>query len=151
MHFIQWLSKLKKADSRKYYDATKQLVRIKASSAEYKKEHNVMLSSDFEAAMKAVAKENKELAENLNGLFHPVEKPFFIKATDGEGTIIRSAVYMGNYSPYSTVILTSDDNLEKYKKNSHFGALSNVNAMCGEEALIEIRRVFKQYEEAKSY
>jgi len=44
MHFIQWLSKLKKADSRKYYDATKQLVRIKASSAEYKKEHNVMLS-----------------------------------------------------------------------------------------------------------
>jgi hypothetical protein len=146
IHFFEWFfSQLKKEDSHKYYNAVTQFMHIKASSAKYPKTHNVILEEDF-----AKLEQNQTYSKDLRGLIKPIEKPSFINEDDPISTIVRTAVFLSNDSPYNIVIFTAPEQLEKYKSNKHIQDLKySVEVEANTDALLVLNYMFKQYQNNK--
>lgn len=144
-YFVEWLKQLKQTDSKKWNDFTKQLLYIKASSIDHRKCHNVMLKEDFEL----LKKDGSLISENLHAMVKPMEKPNFIKDNDEITVTIKTAIFLTNDKPYSTVIFTSPEKVANYHSNPHYKQVSSVIINGGEEAVSTVKYFFGRYESSK--
>ena len=147
IHFFEWFfTELKNKDPQKYYNAVTQFMHIKASSAKYPKTHNVILEDDFRQL-----EQNAAYSKDLKGLVKSIEKPNFISDdTDEISTIVRTAVFLSNDTPYNVVIFTSPTKINEYKINKHMQNLTySVNVETNDEALLVLNYMFKQYQDSK--
>lgn len=143
-NFLRWLKNdLKKDDENKYRNVVRKLTFIKASSGDHKRRHNIILRDEFDT----IVKENLFDDENLRAIVKPIDKPFFIKSTDGISTNIRTAVYLTNDSPYRTTIFTSKDKITQYTSNEHYQNLeATLTVKSDFEAVEVVNYLFKQFE-----
>ncbi len=144
-HFFNWLLKNPEYKSKIIY----KLMYINNSSAEHKKEHNLLLTEDFE----------KIIAENLVksvALFKggikveplPLEIDDVIKKFKEVDIIskrILFSIYLTDEHPYSVIILTTKENQEKYEINPIIQSVKYLSIKSYLEALNLIDFLFRKY------
>lgn len=117
------------------------LMYISANSSEYKKCHNIMSRKDFND----VSKSSDQPKEFLRLSFKPIDEPESIEII--EDSLIRNikyAIYLGNKTPYKTIIFTSKDKHNNYKNHPQMIGIKNVLIRSGEEALKIIEEYYFQ-------
>ncbi|MFZ3077306.1 MAG: hypothetical protein WA139_02525 [Candidatus Aenigmatarchaeota archaeon] len=123
------------------------LMHIKSSSQDYKKEHNVILSSEA-SNCSGVLKSDKE--KYLGAAFKPTDDPKFLSIHPLQTTKnIIYAIDLANGFPYKCYILTAPDKEEGYKNNKHYRGISSVEAISGERAIEVICGFFSAFKAAR--
>ncbi len=119
------------------------LIHIKSSSQDYKKEHNVILSSD--------ASNCSGIGEKyLGAAFKSMEDPQYLSIHPAQITKnIIYAIELANDSPYKCYILTAPDKEEGYKNNKHYKGISSVEVISGERAIEVICSFFSAFKTAR--
>lgn len=130
------------------------LMYIKASSKWQKEQkgHNVMIKEDFKQIQnEKILFDNDRNKDSLGAFVKDIECPLFLqKESDVISKRIRHAIYLSNFPPYRTFILTSTDKVNIYKSNQHFmNVKSAVSIKSLEEAVIVLNDFFKKYTEFK--
>ena len=141
--FVEWVNTLPEKNL-----ILSNLMHIKAASADFPKEHNVILLNDYSKAIKnGILSKMKLLAS-----FKRVELPeFLIDERDDINRNVRFAIHLTSKKPYQSIILTSPLKEKKYKENGHLKNITTVYVRSGEYALELIKGYFKKFSEAREH
>lgn len=121
------------SDSDKAIEVIEKLSKIHMNS-EHLMQHNLISDECFKESIKL--KEIRGAA--LLGAFHPSQFPNYVSdSAEKESKIIRWAVNVANKSPWEVIILTSEENKDKYILNEHYTdeIKTAINICYGEEAI----------------
>ncbi|MBI3031952.1 hypothetical protein HYY69_00630 [Candidatus Woesearchaeota archaeon] len=136
IHFVRWLINKDKTCFLK-------LTHIKASSADCKKEHNVIVEED---AQKII--EEKNIKEsNLRAAFKGLSIPHEITKVlqDKYDRMILFAIVLATDKPYFTYILTTKDHISKYNGSLHIKNVKSISVKSEEEALKIIDILWQEF------
>lgn len=136
--FIQWL--LQQKDKHSIFS---RLMHIKGSSEHWKKNHNLLLSSEFEL--------NKNLLsideESVGAIFKIYEDPKFLSNYKDQKTKnLIFAVDLTDERPFKCYILTSPSNEQLYKQNKHYNGITSVEIISGNKADVMIKDFFGAFD-----
>ena len=107
---------------------------IHSNSKQYRMIHNRM----FDECFKNSIKDKQIRGYALLGVMSPEPFPSFVQnETDIESKIVRYAINLATKKPYTTIILTSEEQSKKYIENKHYmngNVKSSVLVVFGEIA-----------------
>jgi hypothetical protein len=136
--FIQWL--LKQEDKNQLF---LRLMHIKSSSEHWRKNHNLLLLSEF--------KTNKSLItigeENIGAIFKIYEGPeFLLNYKDQKTKNLIFTIDLADEKPFKCYLLTSPESEPDYKQNKHYNGITSVEIVSGDKARSIIEDFFKAFD-----
>jgi len=145
-YFIKWIS-----THTKEYQIWSKLVKIKASSKRHKKHHNIIIDADFkkirsdinDTHIRAMVKP-KSISEMCSEFGFKIEQKDIDNFDDITMRVV-GALLLSSSHPYNTVILTTNDNKEKYINNDLFKTMTSVIVKSEEDAIQTIENMFMLY------
>ncbi|MEK6941268.1 MAG: hypothetical protein AABW85_00205 [archaeon] len=123
------------------------LMYINAKSKDYPREHNVMSEKCFNDIVSNEKKqiEKEQAVSLLKASFRPINEPASIEAIDNEfERNIKFAIELASKSPFRTIILTSQENLDKYAKNPHYMGVKSIVVKANQDAIQTIESMYKE-------
>ncbi|MBU3958139.1 MAG: hypothetical protein KKB25_03625 [Nanoarchaeota archaeon] len=140
--FMKWLHNQSGRES-----VLSHLMHIKSSSQSYKKEHNVILSSEANNCS-GVLKSDKE--KYLGAAFKTIDDPHYLSIHSEQTTKnIIFAIELANDFPYKCYILTAPEKEEGYRNNKHYKGVTSVEPISGERAIKVICDFFSAFKTAR--
>ncbi len=136
--FLVWL--LKQPDKNLIYS---QLLHIKSSSEQWKRCHNLILSSETDNN-----DYSKTLTpQNISAIFKIVGDPDFLSSYKDQDTKnIIFAIKMADERPFKCCFLTTPEKEALYRQNKHYMGISSVEIASGDQAKKIIRDFFSVFE-----
>jgi len=134
--FIEWLSNYPQRSI-----IGSHLMHIKGSSAEHKKDHNVILDSEAKKCSSVIIKK-----EGIGKIFKVVEDPPYMKSYKND--ISKNIIFCINLTftnPWRCYMFTSPEKKEQYENNTHRQKVKSIKIMAGEEAVEIIENYFKRF------
>lgn len=138
--FLKWL--YCQTDKRELF---RRLMFIKASSQNWRKEHNIILESELSL--------NREMIDSLDdgsigAAFRILPNPSFLSAyKDQISKNINFAIELANDTPYRTYLFTTFDQESVYKSNKHFSTnkITSVEIVSEDKARNIINDFFEAF------
>lgn len=139
-HFFEYLrNELPPKDQA---EILRDLMYINNSSKEHKRNHALILESEF----KKITSFPQGINEYLKGAVKPKTEVEFEMDSERISRTMRFGIYLTTDNPYKCYILTAPKIEEEYKQNTHYkGKISSVTVVSGEVSLNVIRNYFKSY------
>jgi hypothetical protein len=124
--FIKWL--LEQDDKHTLFSY---LMHIKSSSEQWKKYHNLILSSEIKLNKTSVS-----IDENKIGAICKIcEDPDFLKNYQDQKTKnLIFTIELTDERPFKCYLLTSPENESSYRENKHYNGITSVQIVSGDKA-----------------
>lgn len=136
--FIEWL--LKQQDKNILF---LKLMHIKSSSEHWKKQHNLLLSSEFNQNRSMISIDEI----NIGAIFKICEDPLFLSNySDQKTKNLLFCIELSDERPFKCYFLTSPENEDKYKENKHYAGITSVQIISGDKARKVINDFFLAFE-----
>lgn len=118
----------------------KMLMYVNDRAREHKRTHNVMSKKIFDE----ITQNPNMVREVLRCSFYDSDTPQIEEIPDEVERTIKLAIDLLEEEPHRTIIFTSDEKIEAYKKNPHFNGVKEISVKSGKEALVIITDYFQQ-------
>ncbi len=117
------------------------LMKIKASSLDHKKTHNIILEEDFD---KLISEGDiSELV--LSASIKKIKESTALSSMDIVTKRLLFAITLTSESPRMVYFFTTEELLPEYKKNKHYTGVKSVNIKSSQEALRIIDSYYNQF------
>jgi hypothetical protein len=136
--FIKWL--LEQSDKITIFSW---LMHIKSSSEQYKRNHNLILSSEIILNKSILHLDEKK----IGAIFKIYEDPYFLQNYKDQKTKnLIFTIALTDERPFKCYFLTSPENENDYKENKHYNGITSVEILSGEKARNIIKNFFLAFD-----
>ena len=117
------------------FSVLRQLMYININSRDHPRNHVVISNSTFQILLKDHLTD-KKYQDLLKVALKEIDEPEEFESERDEITKnILYAIVLTTFSPYETIILTTEEKLKSYSINKHYNKMKGVSAKADKEAL----------------